>query len=151
MKALFPNPSGLLMPGMFARVKLSGETIPGAVLVPQRAVQQLLGKSFVMVVNKDNKSEARTVELGDKIGSYYIVKSGLTTDDTVVIEGLTNLREGVELDVQTVTPGEMGFTLVDVVSTYDADAGLAKKNINPNAPANIQQSNEAGNNSQPTT
>ena len=151
MKALFPNPSGLLMPGMFARVKLSGETIPNAILVPQRAVQQLLGKSFVMVVNKENKSEARTVELGDKIGSYYIVNSGLTTDDMVVVEGLTNLREGVELQVQEVTSGEMGFTLVDVVSTYDADAGLTKKNTNPNAPANIQQSNEAGNNSQPTT
>ena len=138
MKAIFPNPSGLLMPGMFARVKLSGEVIPNAILVPQRAVQQLLGKSFVMVVGKDNKSEARTVELGDQVGSYFIVTKGISTSDTVVVEGLTNLREGVDLEVKTVTPGEMGFTLTNVVSTYNADAGLNAPNTNPNAPDNLR-------------
>lgn len=138
MKALFPNPSGLLMPGMFARVKLTGEVIPNAILVPQRSVQQLLGKSFVMVVGKDNKSEARTVELGDQVGSYFVVTKGINTSDTVVVEGLTNLREGVELDVKTVTPGEMGFTLTNVTSTYNADAGLDSPNTNPNSPDNLR-------------
>ena len=138
MKAIFPNPSGLLMPGMFARVKLTGEVFPNAILVPQRAVQQLLGKSFVMVVGKDNKSEARTVELGDQVGSYFIVTKGISTSDTVVVEGLTNLREGVELDIKTVTPGEMGFTLANVVSTYNADAGLDAPNTNPNSPDNLR-------------
>lgn len=138
MKALFPNPSGLLMPGMFTRVKLSGEVIPNATLVPQRSVQQLLGKSFVMVVGKDNKSEARTVELGDQVGSYFVVTSGISTSDTVVVEGLTNLREGVELDVKTVTPGEMGFTLTNITSTYNADAGLDAPNRNPNAPDSLR-------------
>ena len=138
MKAIFPNPSGLLMPGMFARVKLTGEVIPNAILVPQRAVQQLLGKSFVMVVGKENKSEARTVELGDQVGSYFIVTKGINTSDNVIVEGLTNLREGVDLDVKTVTPGEMGFTLSEVVSTYNADAGLNAPNTNPNAPDNLR-------------
>lgn len=138
MKALFPNPSGLLMPGMFARVKLSGEVIPNAILVPQRAVQQLLGKSFVMVVGADNKSEARTIELGDQVGSYFVVTKGISTSDTVVVEGLTNLREGVEMDVTTVTPGEMGFTLSNVTSTYNADAGLNAPSTNPNAPDNLR-------------
>ena len=138
MKALFPNPSGLLMPGMFARVKLTGEVIPNAILVPQRAVQQLLGKSFVMVVGKENKSEARTVELGEQVGSYFVVTSGINTNDTVVVEGLTNLREGVELNVKEVTPGEMGFTLANVVSTYNEDAGLNAPSTNPNAPDNLR-------------
>lgn len=138
MKAIFPNPSGLLMPGMFARVKLTGEVIPNAVLVPQRSVQQLLGKSFVMVVGNGNKSEARTVELGDQVGSYFVVTSGINQNDTVVVEGLTNLREGVELAVTTVTPGEMGFTLANVTSTYNADAGLNAPNKNPNAPDNLR-------------
>ena len=138
MKAIFPNPSGLLMPGMFARIKLTGEIIPNAILVPQRAVQQLLGKSFVMVVGAENKSEARTVELGDQVGSYFVVNSGINTNDTVIVEGLTNLREGVELDVKTVTPGEMGFTLANVTSTYNADAGLTAPNKNPNAPDNLR-------------
>ena len=138
MKAIFPNPSGLLMPGMFARVKLTGEVIPNAVLVPQRSVQQLLGKSFVMVVGKDNKSEARTVELGDQVGSYFVVTKGITTSDTVIVEGLTNLREGVDLSVKIVSPGEMGFTLANVTSTYNADAGLTAPNTNPNAPDNLR-------------
>lgn len=138
MKALFPNPSGLLMPGMFARIKLTGEVIPNAILVPQRAVQQLLGKSFVMVVGKDNKSEARTVELGEQVGSYFVVTKGINISDTVIVEGLTNLREGIELDVKTVTPGEMGFTLTNVTSTYDADAGLNAPSTNPNSPDNLR-------------
>ena len=138
MKAIFPNPSGLLMPGMFARVKLTGEVIPNATLVPQRAVQQLLGKSFVMVVNNENKSEARTVELGDQVGSYFVVNSGISVNDTVVVEGLTNLREGVELAVKNVTPGEMGFTLANAVSTYNADAGLNAPSANPNTPDNLR-------------
>ena len=126
------------MPGMFARVKLSGEVIPNAILVPQRSVQQLLGKSFVIVVGEGNKSETRTVELGDQVGSYFVVTKGISTKDTVVVEGLTNLREGVELDVKTVTPGEMGFTLANVTSTYNADAGLGAPSNNPNAPDNLR-------------
>jgi len=136
IKALFPNPSGLLLPGMFARVKLSGDTRPNSILVPQRSVQQLLGKSFVMVVGKDGKSEARTVELGDKIGSYYIIESGITPQDTVIVEGLTNLQEGMELAIKEVTAGEMGFTLSEVTSTYNADSNVGAKST---APSQSQQ------------
>lgn len=125
MKALFPNPGGLLLPGMFARVKLTGETVPNAILVPQRAVQQLLDKSFVMVAGPDNKSVARPVTLGSRVGSYYIVNSGLKANENVIVEGLTNLREGVDLAITTVTPGEMGFTLSEVQTAYDADRNMS--------------------------
>jgi membrane fusion protein (multidrug efflux system) len=117
MKALFDNPEGVLKPGMFARVKLTGKTISNAILVPQRAVQQLLDKSFVIVVGADNKSESKTVTLGDKIGSYYVITEGLTADDIVVVEGLTNLQEGKTLDAQMVTPEEMGFSLTTSQTT----------------------------------
>ncbi len=110
-KALFANPEGMLLPGMFARVKLSGRSVPNAVLVPQRAVQQLLGKSFVMVVGKDNKSESRTVTLGDQVGSYYIIESGIKPEDIVIVEGLSNLQEGRDLNVTMVSAEEMGFKL----------------------------------------
>ena len=112
VKALFPNPDNLLLPGMFARVRLSGEIVPDALLVPQRAVQQLLGKSFVMVVGEDGKSAARTVELGEKVGSYYIIKSGIEPGDNVIVEGLTSLKEGMDLIITQVTPEDMGFTLM---------------------------------------
>ncbi len=122
MKALFDNPNGLLLPGMFARVKLMGEVVPNAILVPQRAVQQLLDKSFVMVVGADGKSEARTVELGEKVGSYYIIKNGISAGDTVVVEGLSNLQEGKDLDVTMVTPEEMGFSLEGDDTMFDSNA-----------------------------
>jgi membrane fusion protein (multidrug efflux system) len=127
LKALFDNPNGILLPGMYARVKLTGETVPNAVLVPQRAVQQLLGKSFVMVVNGDGKSEARTVTLGDKVGSYYIIKDGIDASDIVVVEGLSNLQEGRELSVTMVTPEEMGFSLKPDNTLYNPDASTTKK------------------------
>lgn len=111
LKALFDNPDGLLLPGMFARVSLIGDTIPNALLVPERAVQQLLGKSFVMVVGDGNKAAARTVTLGDKVGSYYVIKDGIDASDIVVVEGLTTLQEGGDLSVTMVTPDEMGFSI----------------------------------------
>ena len=119
VKALFDNPDGLLLPGMFARVSLIGDTIPNAILVPERAVQQLLGKSFVMLVGEDNKAVARTVTLGDKIGSYYVVKDGLDTSDIVVVEGLTTLQEGGDLAVTMVTADEMGFSLEGDTSNFN--------------------------------
>ena len=119
MKALFPNPSGILLPGMFARVRLSGETVPGALLVPQRAVQQVLDKTFVLVVGDDGKSQARSVELGEKVGSYYIIRRGVTETDNVIVEGLTKLQDGMDLKVTTVTPDQMGFTLVASPSVSD--------------------------------
>ena len=119
MKALFPNPSGILLPGMFARVRLSGETVPGALLVPQRAIQQVLDKTFVLVVGDDGKSQARSVELGSKVGSYYIVTRGIVESDNVIVEGLTKLQDGMDLQVTTVTPQEMGFTLEASPSVTD--------------------------------
>jgi membrane fusion protein (multidrug efflux system) len=119
VKALFPNPSGILLPGMFARVRLGGETVPGAILVPQRAIQQVLDKTFVLVVGDDGKSQARSVELADKVGSYYIVTKGVTESDNVIVEGLTKLQDGMDLQVTTVTPQEMGFTLEASPSVTD--------------------------------
>jgi len=111
VKAAFDNPDNILLPGMFARVKVSGEVLPNAILIPQRAVQQLLDKSFVTVVGADNKSESRAVTLGEKIGGFWIIKDGLTADDTVVVEGLTKLQAGMDLDVTMVTPEELNLSM----------------------------------------
>ena len=113
IKAQFDNSNGVLIPGMFARARLVGDTLKDAILVPQRSVQQLLGKSFVMIVGEDNKSVAIPVELGESIGSYYVIKSGLSGNEKVVVEGLTNLTEGVEMNVTMVTGEELGFSFVD--------------------------------------
>ncbi len=111
VKALFPNPEGLLLPGMFAQLRIVKETSQNTILVPKRAVQQLLDRSLVLVVDENGKSLAKDVKLGEKVGSYYIVEEGLSLDDTVIVEGLSNLQSGKELDVTMVTPEEMGFSV----------------------------------------
>ncbi len=126
VKALFPNPRGILLPGMFARVRLSGETVPGAILVPQRAIQQVLDKTFVIVVGDGNKSVTKSVELGEKVGSYYIIKKGIDVSDKVVVEGLTKLTEGMDLAVTEVTPEQMGFTM-EAVQTDSRSASANMK------------------------
>ena len=120
VKAQFDNPNHMLIPGMFARIRLSGEVVPNAILVPQRAIQQLLGKTFVMVVGDDNKSVAKSIKIGQKVGNYVIVEEGLDPSDMVIVEGLTNLTEGVPLNVTTVTAEDMGFSLD--ADTEDPDA-----------------------------
>lgn len=111
VKAVVANPYELLIPGMFARVQFLGIKEDSTVIVPQRAVQQLLEENFVLTVGSDGKSVSKNVVLGEKVGSYYIVKKGLNSDDVVIVEGLTNLHSGTDLDVTMVTAKEMGFSL----------------------------------------
>lgn len=110
-KAAFGNPDGMLIPGMFARVKISGEVAKNAILIPQRAVQQLLDKTFVITVDEENKAKSKAVVLGEKVGSYYIVKEGLSATDVVIVEGLTKIQDGIALDPTMVTPEEMQLKL----------------------------------------
>ena len=110
VKASIANPDGILIPGMFTRVKIDGALIKDAVLVPQRAVQQVLDKSLVMVVNAENQAEVRSVVLGEKVGSFWLIKEGLTNNDVVIVEGLTKAQEGAALAVTVVAPEELGLS-----------------------------------------
>lgn len=113
MKAIFENTEHVLLPGMFARVTLQSPLRKDVLLVPERAVQQVLDKSFVIVCGDDGLSVSKIVTLGDKVGSYYIVKKGLTEKDVVVVEGLTNLKEGQKLAAKAVTAEELGLSMKD--------------------------------------
>lgn len=124
IKAIFDNNDGVLLPGMFARVTVEGQPLKNAILVPQRAVQQVLDKSFVIVVGADNKSVSKMVTLGDQVGSYYVVKSGLTKDDNVVVEGLTNLKEGQELNVTETNADELGLSMTSSDSSASGTAAV---------------------------
>lgn len=111
MKAIFENMEHILLPGMFARVTLTSPMQRDVLLVPERAVQQVLDKSFVIVCGDNNQSVSKIVTLGDKVGSYYIVKKGLTEKDVVVVEGLTNLKEGQTLNPTAATAEELGLSM----------------------------------------
>ena len=126
IRTIFKNPNALLVPGMYTRVEITGLKIPGAMLVPERALQQLLGETMVIVARSDNTSAIRKVELGEKIGSYYVIKKGLKADDWVIVEGLTTLREGMPLEVTQVTAKDMDFSFTPSEKIFDAQQNANK-------------------------
>ncbi|VVT20162.1 multidrug efflux system [Sphingomonas sp. EC-HK361] len=96
IRAIFPNPNGLLLPGMFVRARLGQGTQQSALLVPQRAVSRdEKGKATVMVVGAGNKVEPRTLETSRTSGDNWIVTGGLKPGDKVIVEGGMMLRPGM--------------------------------------------------------
>ncbi|HMM19192.1 MAG TPA: efflux RND transporter periplasmic adaptor subunit [Selenomonadales bacterium] len=107
LKAVFANPQKLLLPGMFARVVAQGEVRKGALLVPQRAVQQLLDKTFVTVVGEGDKAETRPVKMGPRVGNLWVVEEGLSPADRVVVEGAAKVQPGMLLKVVMIGPDDL--------------------------------------------
>jgi membrane fusion protein (multidrug efflux system) len=95
VRAIFANPDQLLRPGMSARVRIVYDVAQGALLVPQRAVTELLGKYFLSVVGEGDKVEQRPVTTGPRIGDQWIIASGLTAGDRVIVDGLQSARPGM--------------------------------------------------------
>ena len=91
----FPNPQKTLRPGLYGKVKAESEVVKGAILVPQRAVQELQGTYTVVTVTPENKVETRKVKPGAKVGSNWIIEEGLKDGDVVVVEGIARLRDGM--------------------------------------------------------
>jgi membrane fusion protein (multidrug efflux system) len=92
--AIFPNPGNILRPGQYARVRLKVEERTGALPVAQRAVVEIQGKNFVWVVDDTNKASMRSVTVGPRIGSDWLIDTGLKPGDRIVVEGLQMLTEG---------------------------------------------------------
>jgi len=91
----FPNPQNLLRPGQFAKVRAVTDRIPGALVIPQRAVRDLQGLSQVAVVGAEDKVTFKNVTLGPATGSDYVITAGLAAGERVVVEGLQKIRDGV--------------------------------------------------------
>ena len=107
MKATFNNPKDLLMPGMFARVITPGEFIKGAMLVPQKAVQEQLDKQFVSIVDAEGKAQLRAVKTGARVGELWIVESGLQEGDVVIVEGFQKAPNGSPVNANPITMEEL--------------------------------------------
>ena len=98
-RAELPNPEGLLQPGQFVRVQLTGATRVGAFRVPQRAVLEGPQGKFVYVVGKDNKAEVRPVDAGDWTGGDVVISKGLNSGDQVIVYGVLMLGPGAPFQV----------------------------------------------------
>jgi membrane fusion protein (multidrug efflux system) len=95
VQGIFPNPKNLLRPGQYARIRAVTDSLPGALVIPQRAVRDLQGVSQVAVVAADDKVSFRNVQLGPATGSDYVVKEGLQAGERIVVEGLQKIRDGM--------------------------------------------------------
>ena len=90
----FDNPERLVRPGQFGRVKFDIDTKKGALLIPQRAVQELQNLYSIAVVGSDNKVSFRNVKVGPREGSLWVIEDGLKAGERVVVEGLQKIRDG---------------------------------------------------------
>ena len=94
LAALFPNPGNVLRPGQYGKVRAVVRTQKGALLVPQSAVADLQGSYQVNVVGADDKIAVRSVKVGDRIGTMWIIRDGLKPGERVVAQGQQALRPG---------------------------------------------------------
>ena len=92
---LFPNPGNVLRPGQYGRVRAVTRRQEGALLVPQRAVSELQGRYQIAVVDNENKINIRTVKVGERVGTMWIIDEGLHPGERVVVEGLQEVRPGM--------------------------------------------------------
>ena len=99
VEASFPNPSGLLRPGLFVKVRVLLNTVESAVLVPQRSVFQLQNLNQVFTVSDSSTLKATTVEAAQKVGDAWIIKSGLKPGDKVAIVGTAGLTANAKVEV----------------------------------------------------
>jgi membrane fusion protein (multidrug efflux system) len=98
IEALFPNPTGLLRPGLFVKARVLLSTVAGAVMVPQRAVFQLQSLSQVFTVSDSSTLKVTLVEAGQKIGDAWIITKGLKAGDRVAVIGTASLTPNSKIE-----------------------------------------------------
>lgn len=98
----FPNPEGVVRPGQYGRIRFMSDERKNALLVPQRAVQELQNLNMIAVVGADNKVSFRSVKVGPRDGSLWVIDEGLKPGERVIVEGLVKVRDGM-----SVTPKPM--------------------------------------------
>src|SRR5262249_45745571 len=108
----FPNPGNVLRPGQYAKVRVSTDVKKGAILVPQRAVNELQGSYQVGLLGPDNKATIKVVKTGPKEGDLWVIEEGLKPGDKIIVEGLQRVRSGM-----TVVPKEAGSTAAEAAKT----------------------------------
>lgn len=98
VQSTFPNPQGLLRPGMFAKVRVDFDIAENALLVPQRCIMELQGQYSVYTVGSDNIVKQRQVTATVKIDDLWLIQDGLNPDDMIVVDGLQKVASGMEIN-----------------------------------------------------
>jgi membrane fusion protein (multidrug efflux system) len=104
VRALFPNPEQVLLPGQFVRGRIEAGVTPNGVRIPQRAVQLSDKQARVAVINPDTTVSMRDVELGDLDGSGWVINSGLRPGDRVIVDGWQKVHPGQKVTAKPFAP-----------------------------------------------
>jgi len=100
LRGIFPNPKGVLLPGMFVRAVIIEGVNEQAILVPQQGVSRNpKGEPFALIVDAENKVQQRMLTLDRAVGDKWLVSSGLNSGDQVIVEGIQKVRPGVSVKV----------------------------------------------------
>jgi len=108
LRALFDNPDDLLRSGMNSRVRIYYSDLAEAILVPQRAVTETLGRYFITVIGADNRAELRPVRLGVRRGESWLVEEGLRQGERIVVDGVQKARPGMAVTPIPLVPPAAG-------------------------------------------
>ncbi len=100
----FANPEQLLRPGQYGRVRILLDTKRGALLIPQRAVQELQNLYSVAVVDGSGKVAFRNVKVGQRVGPLWVIEDGLKVGEQIVVEGLQRIQDGMTVSVKPAPP-----------------------------------------------
>ena len=112
----FPNPQKILRPNQYGRARVLIDTRRGALLVPQRAVQQLQNLFNVAVVDAENRVAFKNVTVGPRVDTRWVIEKGLERNERVVVEGLQRIRDGMTVAAKLVSPNETESLENDSVS-----------------------------------
>jgi membrane fusion protein, multidrug efflux system len=102
--AILQNPGSVLRPGLFARARVVAKTLEDAVVVPQRAVMEVQGSYQLAVVGADGKAEIRPVQVGPRVGTDWVIASGLKAGEKVIVEGIQKVKSGMPVAAKPWTP-----------------------------------------------
>jgi membrane fusion protein (multidrug efflux system) len=128
---LFPNPDNVLRPGQYAKVRAETSIERGALLVPQRAVNELQGGYQVAVVGPDDKADIRNVQVGQRVGQLWVIHQGLKPGERVVVDGFSRVKAGA-----TVKPTEAPPAAAQTNAPAGANAQTTPNGSDASSPGN---------------
>lgn len=107
VKALFPNPDNALIPGLYGTVISDTQIQQKALLVPQRAVQQTLGRYYISVITESGEAQNKEVTPGQKVGKFWVISSGLSEGDVIIVDGFQKANGAGQLNQNLLTKAEI--------------------------------------------
>jgi RND family efflux transporter MFP subunit len=110
----FPNPELTLRPGQYVTIRAEIDTIPNALVIPNRSISELQGGAQVGIVNPDGKAEIRAVQLGPVDGQLIVVKEGVKAGEKVIVEGFQKIRQGIPVSAKPYSDSLKTETTQDV-------------------------------------